>query len=194
MLGNRTTEQWIAQYATSHQHPVNRACHTLGIPLILLSLGIFAASIFFHRLWPYALAVFVFGWLFQFVGHAFEHKAPEFLHDWRFLFVGNLVGGHDADPNGGEDIEGRIQADYSVLPRPNLGVETRARTGRDPANFPAFGSAWDVIGGPHAVVKLGLLKIQALVGYGGGRGPNAQLFGLGRASPFGMLNLVADIH
>jgi hypothetical protein len=24
----------------------------------------------------------------QFIGHAFEHKAPEFFHDWRFLLVG----------------------------------------------------------------------------------------------------------
>jgi len=88
MLGNRTSEQWVAQYATSHQHPVNRACHTLGIPLILLSVGIFLASIFVHRLWPYALALFLLGWIFQFIGHAFERKQPEFFHDWRFLFVG----------------------------------------------------------------------------------------------------------
>jgi uncharacterized membrane protein YGL010W len=88
MPGSRTSEQWVARYASSHQHPVNRACHTLGIPTILLSLGVFAASIFYHRLWPYALALFVVGWILQFVGHAFEGKAPEFFSDWRFLFVG----------------------------------------------------------------------------------------------------------
>jgi uncharacterized membrane protein YGL010W len=88
MLGGRTNEQWIAQYTSSHQHPVNRACHTLGIPLILLSVILLLVSIFLHRLWPYALALFLLGWIFQFVGHAFEHKAPEFFHDWRFLFVG----------------------------------------------------------------------------------------------------------
>ena len=38
-MGGRTPEQWVAQYATSHQHPV-------------------------------------------------KGKRPEFLHDWRFLFVG----------------------------------------------------------------------------------------------------------
>ena len=86
--GRRTNEQWIAQYATSHQHPVNRACHTLGIPAILLSLAVFLASIFIRRLWPYALALFLLGWMFQFIGHAFERKVPEFFHDWRFLFVG----------------------------------------------------------------------------------------------------------
>jgi uncharacterized membrane protein YGL010W len=88
MLGNRTSEQWVAQYATSHRHPVNRACHTLGIPIILVSLAVAVAGIFFHRLWIYAAALFLIGWIFQFIGHAFEGKAPEFFHDWRFLFVG----------------------------------------------------------------------------------------------------------
>ena len=88
MLGNRTNEQWISQYASSHQHPVNRACHTLGIPTIVLSVLVFLVSIFFHHLWPYALALFVIGWILQFVGHAFEGKPPEFFSDWRFLFVG----------------------------------------------------------------------------------------------------------
>ncbi|MGA7514200.1 MAG: DUF962 domain-containing protein [Candidatus Sulfotelmatobacter sp.] len=88
MLGNRTNEQWIAQYSSSHQNRVNRVCHTLGIPTIVLSIAVFLASIFLHRLWPYALALFIFGWLLQFIGHAFEDKPPEFFHDWRFLFVG----------------------------------------------------------------------------------------------------------
>jgi uncharacterized membrane protein YGL010W len=88
MLGGRTNEQWIAQYASSHRNRVNRACHTLGIPIILLSVAGFIVSIFVHGLWPYALGLFVMGWVFQFVGHAFEGKAPEFFHDWRFLFVG----------------------------------------------------------------------------------------------------------
>lgn len=88
MLGNRSSEEWVAQYSTSHQHPVNRACHTLGIPTILISLAVGVAALFVHRLWIYALALFSLGWIFQFIGHAFEGKPPEFLHDWRFLFVG----------------------------------------------------------------------------------------------------------
>jgi hypothetical protein len=88
MFGGRTNSQWISQYSSSHQHPINRACHTLGIPLIVLSIVVFASSILVHRLWPYALALFIVGWLFQFVGHAFEGKPPEFFSDWRFLFVG----------------------------------------------------------------------------------------------------------
>jgi uncharacterized membrane protein YGL010W len=88
MLGGRTSAQWIAQYAGSHTHPVNRLCHSFGIPLIVLSLAVFVAAIFVHSLWIYAAALFVFGWILQFIGHAFEGKQPEFFHDWRFLLVG----------------------------------------------------------------------------------------------------------
>ena len=88
MLGGRSSEQWIAQYASSHTHPVNRFCHSLGIPLIVVSLALAVAAIFFHPLWMFAAGLFVFGWLLQFIGHAFEHKEPEFFQDWRFLLVG----------------------------------------------------------------------------------------------------------
>jgi uncharacterized membrane protein YGL010W len=88
MPPERTSEQWIAKYASSHQHPINRACHTLGIPLIVISLALFVISIFLHWMWIYATVLFVVGWILQFIGHAFERKAPEFFHDWRFLGVG----------------------------------------------------------------------------------------------------------
>jgi uncharacterized membrane protein YGL010W len=88
MLGGRSWDEWIAQYATSHQHPLNRFCHTIGIPLIALSIPLALVAIAVEGFWPIPLAMFVVGWIFQFVGHAFEGKPPEFLHDWRFLFVG----------------------------------------------------------------------------------------------------------
>ncbi len=88
MLGNRTSDEWIAQYSRSHQHPVNRFCHTIGIPLIVISIAIAIGSGFSGRAWLVAIVLFVAGWIFQFVGHAFEGKPPEFFHDWRFLFVG----------------------------------------------------------------------------------------------------------
>ncbi|HET9741442.1 MAG TPA: DUF962 domain-containing protein [Terriglobales bacterium] len=88
MFFGRPWSDWIAQYASSHQHPANRFCHTVGIPLIIVSLLLFLVSIFIHGLWPIPVALFVIGWIFQFVGHAFEGKEPEFFHDWRFLFVG----------------------------------------------------------------------------------------------------------
>ena len=88
MLGPYSSEQWVARYERSHQHPVNRLCHTYGIPTILVSLFVFLAGFFHHRLWIVALVLFAIGWMLQFVGHAFEGKPPEFFHDWRFLFVG----------------------------------------------------------------------------------------------------------
>ena len=88
MLGNRPMSDWVAQYSHSHQHPVNRFCHTIGIPLIAVSLPLFVVAAVLHRWWTVPLALFVVGWGFQFLGHAFEGKPPEFFKDWRFLFVG----------------------------------------------------------------------------------------------------------
>ena len=88
MLGGRSWDEWIARYGASHQNTVNRVCHTVGIPLIALSIPLFVVAVFVHGLWPLPTAMFVIGWVFQFVGHAFEGKPPEFFHDWRFLFVG----------------------------------------------------------------------------------------------------------
>jgi uncharacterized membrane protein YGL010W len=84
---------WIGQYAASHQNPVNRALHTVGIPMIAISIPLAIAGAFVTapvsiRVWIMALALFVVGWIFQFVGHVFEHKAPEFFKDPRFLLVG----------------------------------------------------------------------------------------------------------
>jgi uncharacterized membrane protein YGL010W len=88
MMGGRPWPEWIAEYSKSHQHPVNRVCHTIGIPLIGLSVPVALVSPLVANLWIAALSLFVLGWIFQFVGHAFEKKPPEFLKDWRFLFVG----------------------------------------------------------------------------------------------------------
>lgn len=55
----------------------------IAIAVILVPL-----AIWWPEAWPVAIALFVLGWVFQFVGHAFEGKPPEFFKDWRFLFVG----------------------------------------------------------------------------------------------------------
>ena len=88
MLGNRSWDEWIRQYATSHQHPVNRICHTLGIPMIVLSLALVPFAMWAGLSWWVPAGLFTFGWMLQFVGHAFEGKPPEFFSDWRFLLVG----------------------------------------------------------------------------------------------------------
>ena len=88
MLGGKPWGHWIQQYAVSHEHPVNRLCHLVGIPLIAISLPLFAAVPFIAGFWQVPTAMFVFGWILQIVGHVVEGKPPEFMHDWRFLFVG----------------------------------------------------------------------------------------------------------
>jgi len=88
MLGNRPMADWVAQYSLSHQHAVNRWLHTFGIPMIVVSLAMGAASFALPALRVPAIVLFVAGWVLQFIGHAFEGKPPEFFKDWRFLFVG----------------------------------------------------------------------------------------------------------
>jgi uncharacterized membrane protein YGL010W len=87
-FAGRPWNEWIGQYERSHRHPVNRLCHTVGIPLVAVSLPLFVAALVVPGLWPVPAALFVVGWLLQFAGHAAERKPPEFFHDWRFLFVG----------------------------------------------------------------------------------------------------------
>jgi uncharacterized membrane protein YGL010W len=98
MLGQKPMSQWVEEYGHSHQHPVNRVCHTFGIPMIaisvLLAIGMSAlhltgtAGTVTRMGWWLAGGLFVAGWVLQFVGHAIEGKPPEFFRDWRFLFVG----------------------------------------------------------------------------------------------------------
>jgi len=88
MLGGKSWNEWIAQYGLSHQHPINRICHTIGIPMIAVSLPLFLVAIVVPGFWPIPVGLFVVGWIFQFAGHAVEGKPPEFFKDWRFLFVG----------------------------------------------------------------------------------------------------------
>jgi uncharacterized membrane protein YGL010W len=80
----------VRDYARSHQHPVNRLCHTFGIPLVAGAVALAPVGLFVPELAWVAAGAFVVGWVFQFVGHAFEGKAPAFMRGWRFLLVGVL--------------------------------------------------------------------------------------------------------
>ena len=88
MFFGKSWEEWIGQYSQSHQNPANRFCHTVGIPMIVISVILFIMYLIIGTGWEVALALFITGWIFQFIGHAFEGKPPEFFKDWRFLFVG----------------------------------------------------------------------------------------------------------
>lgn len=85
----KLNEEWshlMDAYQAVHQNPVNVACHTLGIPLIVASLPLGATVVGL----PLALPMFSVGWTLQFIGHAFEGKAPSFASDRRQLLVGFL--------------------------------------------------------------------------------------------------------
>ena len=88
MMGGRTWDEWIDEYADGHQHPINRITHTFGIPMIALSLLLVPTTLFVGGMWRFVLGLFVLGWVLQFIGHYFEGKPPEFFKDYRFLFVG----------------------------------------------------------------------------------------------------------
>jgi uncharacterized membrane protein YGL010W len=88
LMSTRGWDEWITEYAKSHTHPANRFCHSIGIPMIAVSIIVLVAALVVPALWKLAAGLFVLGWIFQFVGHAYERKPPEFLKDWRFLFVG----------------------------------------------------------------------------------------------------------
>jgi uncharacterized membrane protein YGL010W len=75
---------YLEKYRQDHQNPVNRALHTVGIPMIVASLPLMP----FNPL--LGASMFVFGWVLQFIGHAFEGKAPSFFSDPTFLLIGPL--------------------------------------------------------------------------------------------------------
>src|SRR2546421_11691581 len=65
----------IDNYKSKHRHPLNRLCHTIAIPMITI-----AWPLFFFR-WRWALALFITGWILQFVGHAIEGNQPAFFRN-----------------------------------------------------------------------------------------------------------------
>ena len=88
LMSDRSWDDWVKEYAQSHQHPVNRQCHVVGIPIIVLSIAVLPVIFWWPPTWKLSAALFTLGWIFQFIGHAFEGKPPEFFKDWRFLLVG----------------------------------------------------------------------------------------------------------
>ncbi|HEX8772283.1 MAG TPA: DUF962 domain-containing protein [Pyrinomonadaceae bacterium] len=73
---------FVESYKEKHQHPLNRLTHTIGIPMIVISLPLFLFN------WRGALALFVVGWIFQFIGHAIEGNQPAFFRNPVYLLVG----------------------------------------------------------------------------------------------------------
>lgn len=74
----------MQSYREKHRQPVNKLLHTIGIPMIAISLPLF----FFN--WRAALALFTGGWIRQFVGHFIKGNQPAFLHNPSYLLIGLL--------------------------------------------------------------------------------------------------------
>jgi len=72
----------IDNYKAKHQHPLNKLCHMIGIPMITVSWLLF----FFN--WRWALALFGTGWILQLVGHAIEGNQPAFFRNPIYLVIG----------------------------------------------------------------------------------------------------------
>jgi uncharacterized membrane protein YGL010W len=75
-------ESFIENYKAKHQHPLNRLTHSIGIPLIVISLPLFFVD------WRWAFVLFVVGWILQFIGHAIEGNRPAFFKNPMYLLVG----------------------------------------------------------------------------------------------------------
>ena len=75
-------ESFIENYKSKHQHPLNKLSHSIGIPFIVISLPLFFFS------WRWALALFIVGWAFQFLGHIIEGNQPAFFRSPIYLLVG----------------------------------------------------------------------------------------------------------
>ena len=59
------SKPFLEVYREKHRHPVNKVLHTLGIPMIVVSLGL----VFFD--WRWGVGLFILGWILQFLGHLF---------------------------------------------------------------------------------------------------------------------------
>jgi uncharacterized membrane protein YGL010W len=75
-------ESFVDNYKAKHQHPVNKLTHSVGIPMIVVSLPLFFVS------WRWALGLFISGWILQLVGHAIEGNRPAFFKNPLYLIVG----------------------------------------------------------------------------------------------------------
>lgn len=73
---------FIDEYKSKHRHPLNKLSHSIGIPMIVISLPLFFFS------WRWALVLFVIGWVFQFIGHMIEGNQPAFFRNPVYLLVG----------------------------------------------------------------------------------------------------------
>lgn len=67
-----------------------RLAVVVGCVLALMLLAIQGLAALPWPLWATSLALFVVGWIGQFIGHAIEGRKPSFFKDVQFLLIGPL--------------------------------------------------------------------------------------------------------
>ena len=107
LRSERALQTFREEYARQHRTRLNRRLHLCGRILRASAL----LAVFFN--WQAALALFVSGYLIQFLGHAIEGTSPSFFRNPRHLLLGSLS--HVARIAEGtgrrRDGAGRVQTD-----------------------------------------------------------------------------------
>src|SRR5262245_50930619 len=80
-------EREFALYLREHRHPLNRASHMIGIP-VLVGTGALGILLLNWRLFVGGQLV---GWAFQLVGHRFEGNRPALLKRPISFLLGPLM-------------------------------------------------------------------------------------------------------
>ena len=80
-------EEEFRRYLADHRHPLNRATHFVGIPIIVLTPVVAALTLD----WRWLVGGQVVGWTFQLLGHRFEGNKPSFLSRPVSLLMGPLM-------------------------------------------------------------------------------------------------------
>lgn len=81
---DRINDFWVREYARyifQHQHPLNRATHMVGIPVIAISMIWALLSLS----WKIFLVGQIVGWAFQLLGHRIEGNRPAFVTNRSFV-------------------------------------------------------------------------------------------------------------
>ena len=78
-------DQYMAQYDHEHTNPWNKFLHAVGIPIIIAGIVLL---VMMH--WRLGTALFVGGWIMNFLGHRIESNKPAFFQGLIYLLVGPL--------------------------------------------------------------------------------------------------------
>lgn len=77
--------EYMARYDHEHTNRWNKACHGIGIPLVIASL-----ILLILLRWRIGLTLFVLGWILLFGGHRIEGNKPAFFQGVIYLLVGPI--------------------------------------------------------------------------------------------------------